>query len=425
MKIKYAQIVKLLFLALSLIIFANLNGVLRLTFGFVSLLSPIILILSIAIISMSVFVLKVSLKDINLIWLIVFYVCYLYIGTSSLLWSDYYLSERTSVLRLYRSYISSIVILFAFYLGAKAIMMHYGYKSIYNYIFPFFIFTTCAVVFGEQLGIYNSFEYMVEAQRGERSAGFFGNPNEAGSFANYALVIFLTLFFISKKKAVFIGLAGLAIAGSVLSFSKAAFIISTLMVLFFFFKNITFFHKSTQRTRIAFVTLIFGLIFGVFAFFNSSTGQKFELTRAQQKRIVGTLALLSGEINEETTSDRTVVYSHGFGLIKRNPYIGHGIGTFHRFNSGNMKIGVHNTYILILGESGILPILLFLGFYFMLIYRGLMITDAGLSFFIIGVTTIYMLGVAGTSHNALDDRTSNALVSIILAILSYRKQCVE
>ena len=342
-----------------------------------------------------------------------------------MLWSDYYLAESTNVIKLYRSYISSIVIILAFYLGAKVILIHRPSRSIFVYIFPFFIFTTLATVFGEPLGLYNSFEYMVDAQRGERSAGFFSNPNEAGSFANYALIIFLSLFFMFKRKLVFIGLAALAIAGSLITFSKAAFIITALILFLFVYKNITAIHLVTLRTRVTFILLIAGLSFGGMAFINSSLGKQYQLTYAQQTRIISALALLSGEINSKTTSDRTIAFAHGFYLIKKNPFVGQGVGTFHKFNTGPIQIGVHNTFIMIFGESGILPLVFFTLFYMLIFYHGLMIRDVGMSFFIIGIVTVYMLGVAGTSHNALSDRTSNALFAILLAILSYRNQCVE
>ena len=389
------------------------------------MVSPLILLLSFIIILISVFVLKVSLRDNKLILLLAFYVSYLFIGGSSLLWSDYYLADSTNIVRLFRSYISSTILILAFYLGAKVIMIHRPKRSIYVYIFPFFIFTTLATVFGEPLGLYNSFEYMAHAQRGERSAGFFSNPNEAGSFCNFALVIFLSLFFMFKRKLFFLGLAAFAIAGSGLSFSKAAFFVTAMVLLLFVFKNITSFHRVSLRTRVTFVMLIAVMGFGGLTYLNSSLGKKYQLTYAQQTRIVGAMALLSGKINSKTTSDRTVVFRHGLYLINKSPLVGHGVGTFHKFNTGILHIGVHNTFIMIFGESGILPFAFFMIFLGLLFYKGVMIRDVGLSFLIIGIVSAYILGVAGTSHNALDDRTSNALFAILLAILSYRKQCVE
>ncbi len=419
MKVKLSTISNLCLLLLSLIIFCNLNGIITLLFGITAPLSILILIFSLTIIAINYISPEPIRVDNNLVFIIVIFFLYLTISTCSLLWDSSMLSERTSIVELYRSYLSSLIIISAFYFGIGT--YYKSSKKIFSTSFftPFFVVTLLFVLFGGEIGIYENIVGKHQAFGEERSSGLFGNPNEAGVFANYALVIFLASFASSKHRLFYLGLCVLAFAAAVVSFSKAALIISVLIILFFLFRSIAWFKfNSKGLNRYLFLTLF--LIFSsVFYIVVNFSGFYENLTRNQKIRVVGTLALMKGEINQYTTSSRTIVYEHGWSLIKKRPIIGNGFGSFHRFNSGKARFGVHNTFLLIIGESGFLPLLLFLIFFMTLFFKGMLLDHLGIGFFISGIVIVFLANMCGTGHHALDERTSNALIGIIIGIL-YR-----
>lgn len=74
-------------------------------------------------------------------------------------------------------------------------------------------------------------------------------------------------------------------------------------------------------------------------------------------------------LNEDS---RTETWARYYGVIFENPLFGNGYHSFYGNGVVKTKWGVHNTYLLIWGESGIIPLLFFLGFLTKLFIRGSM-----------------------------------------------------
>lgn len=70
--------------------------------------------------------------------------------------------------------------------------------------------------------------------------------------------------------------------------------------------------------------------------------------------------------NEELTSDsRTETWALFYDKVAEAPIFGNGFGTF----SGRMgQIGAHNTFLMIIGEAGIIPFFVFLAYFIYLFY---------------------------------------------------------
>jgi O-antigen ligase len=74
--------------------------------------------------------------------------------------------------------------------------------------------------------------------------------------------------------------------------------------------------------------------------------------------------ILGGEIDTQTTSGRTLVWELGLTRILASLPWGNGLGSFHFLEGGYRNtlqewLGIHNTYLMVLGESGLIPFLLF------------------------------------------------------------------
>ena len=404
---------------LSIVIFCNLNGVFFMIFGVEAPFSLIMLWLSLSIIYTGVVKFKVTLNDKLLKRIAYFFVTYLFVASISLLIDNSGLHEKTSVVLLYRSYTSSVVIIAAYYVGFRVILTDKN-TNIIKYLTPLLIFTTCFTIIASMVGLTAAYEYNKKGFDNERSIGFFANPNEAGVFACYAMVFFIANIYIVKKKYLYIIMAIISAFSAFSTFSKSAFFSVLLIVILYFVMSFFYFSKSNLKTRI--YNLFFFMVIFFFANYlllnlNNLTE---DLTLSQQYRVTAIIDLFNGEINEQTTSERDGLFEHGIEKIMESPFFGNGFGSFHQFATGPKRLGVHNTYLMIWGESGFFPFLIFLSFIFLMI-RDSKYLPFYYKFLVAGILIVFLSNEAMTTHNSLQQRPSNAIFGAIIALIAYYK----
>jgi len=422
-------LIKYSFILLCALVFCNLNAMISYISGIKAPLTSLILITSLVIIFRFVFFHNRGNISFLLRFFFVFLSFFIFTGTLSLLLYYENLHPDTSLLELYRSYFSTFIIVLAFYFGSLHYLKQYGILSFLKFIIILFLITTVFTIFTNDLGVANLYSYASYSIReGSRQSGLFGNPNEAGSFGLYFLVILLSSSLLFPRyKFIFLLLSLVAIYSIFVTFSKAAIGTGGLILLMYFvfnLKNVLRLGKSNRRIfLIALVSFTF-----IFSTVYSQWDNIFEsFTQGQQKRALSFFLLLQGEVSKKTTSDRTITFDYGWEMIKKSPIIGNGFGSFHRFAAGPLQLGVHNTHLLIAGESGIIPFILFLILFLLLISKALQIKELGIRFLIIGICVVFFISVSGTGHNALYDRVSNAALATIMGIIYYFKsiRCAE
>lgn len=428
MKISYSGIVKICFYLLSFLFFANINGIVYMMIGIKAPLSPIMLLLSIIVFYLGVFKLSVRLDHFMVLLIIVFYGSYLLIGLSSYLYDPQFVHHKVSLIEMIRTYASSIIIILAFYISSIVILRDQGIRSLFYTVLAFTILSCLFTALAPVVGLVDAYAYATAAAMDEhRNSGLFANPNEAGSFALYSTVVILACYGITKNiKWLLLPILGLTMYVAVLSFSKAAMILFPILILVY----IGYFLTKLSRFRTGNVSSV--VVFSLFILLVSvvATDQFFkyaeDLSYSQRTRLLHTFSLLSGEINKKTTSDRSVIYDFALKEIQNKPLQGHGLGSFHRLKylPSVHKVGAHNTHLLIWGESGILPLLLFTLFFILLTLHAIRMPVASAGYFILGVVIVYFLNVAGTGHNGLDNRTSNALIGISLALVVMKDRLI-
>jgi len=400
---------------LVLIIFGNLNGVVNFYFGIVAPLSPIILLLCIFI--TAVLFNRQYEKESIILWLMtLFYILYLYISSISYLINSENIYYGNNYLLTVRGYLSSIIIILTFYKLTTWAIINEEYESFIKRIF-FFICMGVGLILISSLG---TFQFAIDE---DRASGLFANPNMASSLVLYALA-FVLAFIVQVKRysqIIYFLLIPILFYAVFLTFSKAGLITFPLVLLLFFgLLLIRFNYLSKGQRRLFTGFLVISMIATGFIIFRFSSILE-QLNWGQVLRLQRTLAFLSGEFNEATTSERSTLFSIGFQLIRDNPLLGNGLTSFHHYDIpvNGKHIGVHNTFLLILGESGILPFLLYIGLMIVLIYKSLKIKDTSMYILCICILFIYIIRVAGTAHTALDDRISNCLFGVLLGYLSY------
>jgi O-antigen ligase len=396
-------------------------------FGKSAPLSPLILVFSLVLIGISILKFNKKTFSLPLLLLILFYFSYLYIGIISYINNPELKHPRTSNIELIRSYHTSIIIIVAFYLGAINAVQKSGEFKLIRRIFFLSLIPAFIITFAAQFDLKSFYNFASTVTlNSDRESGLFGDPNEAGLFGLYFLVIILSLINIAKKYWVFlIGLIPLAYYIIFSSFSRASIIMSFVVLICFILYNFKFIGRLDRSNSLKLATFIAVFITLIVVGISKYNNFIDNLSHGQKTRLLQTVQIFEGKINKKTTSYRSFLYAYSWDKIKSRPAFGYGLGSFHRIKALPKPMGTHNTHLLIWAESGIFPLLLFCLAYAIIGYLGLINPNAGIGFLTFGIVLIYFFNFAGTLHNALDDRISNALIGIVLALAQFRGNPVD
>jgi O-antigen ligase len=245
----------------------------------------------------------------------------------------------------------------------------------------------------------------------DRASGLFENPNQAATAALYCLVMVVVLPARSLFWKTF--QCGIAVIALVMTFSKAAMLGGLVLTAAFLL---------TRRSLG--ITLLFSIAVatGGIALWFVYEHDLFRLSWDQRERLADVLNLAGGEVSARTTTGRTVLLEFGFEKIKGVFPWGAGLGEFHAMEGGIRKIsngietgrwlGVHNTFLTFLGESGLIPFLVFLAFLAWPIIAGRNSKYRGIIF---GFTMILIIQMSA-AHDVLLLRFADATIAITIAV---------
>jgi len=376
--------------------------------------------------SITTYALKVKSLLLNIYTL--FLISYILIGFSGYLFRlGDQLHYKASILLLLRQFIATFPIIYFAYFSTKVFALKDKTSQYVNYILYTIIFTNIATALTPILGITSFYShasnYLVH---GERVGGFFANANEAGIFGNYLVVIFF-VFYLKKPKYKWLTIPLLLLGSfnAVASFSKAAILVVPIIIIYYLFFSLLKLKNYSPKNRKGFfrVSLLISIItFFLFINFNAYYDS---LETSKQKRLTNSLAIATGDINSATTSKRSELFWHGIKKISRNPLVGYGMGSFHQFIDGPYELGIHNSFLLIIGESGFIPFLLFITMLLLLFKYGYHHLDYKISFFITASVLIFIINLYGTSNNTIVDRPSNILLGVFFALIENRKEKIN
>lgn len=194
---------------------------------------------------------------------------------------------------------------------------------------------------------------------GNRSIGFHQSPNDTAMIGCATFI--LALSFLSKSKMRPLAHIGLTVGFLTVLGSLSKTGILTLVATLFFI--LVF---MGRRRRIAAITWI-GLLIVCLLVVGDTFGRRNIFQGFLQQERISQLFLLfdTGTINNATLTGRGELWSMGLQLSLEAPLYGNGIGRLRDLDGGELfpghqSIGVHNMYLLIFGESGFLPLLIYL-----------------------------------------------------------------
>ena len=285
---------------------------------------------------------------------IAFFISFLFLGSLSSILEG----NSGAVIPSIRFYIPSLLIYFASYRTMLSLAnekdLFYVIRLIAVLISINAILIVISIFFGINFHASENPDEVIE-----RAVGLYSNANRAGYVSAVGQIFCLITLIVgaSKRRRLFLLMYLLCFAGSVSTFSKGSIIISLIIILVAYLISVATI-RSQFSIRLKFYVRRVLLILVVFASLALPL-INFNLTDLQKARIEQVFRLLSGEINDETTTKRSGLASYALEEIKATFVIGAGLGEFKK-----MKVGkcTHNTYLLVLGESGIIALLIYIWF---------------------------------------------------------------
>lgn len=183
-----------------------------------------------------------------------------------------------------------------------------------------------------------------------RYSGFYLDPNAAGFVS---LIGYCLAYQLSNNSLKLILLFIFTFSGAI-TFSRYFFIMWLITSLIAIFSNV----RNSQGILIGLGSLVVLISVASILQFNTA---RFSIVENLFERKIQTTAF--------TEHSRTEQWSAYLGDIFDNPIFGNGHQSFKGVTG--VKQGVHNTYLMVIGESGIIPFLLIIGIYIYMVKRSL------------------------------------------------------
>jgi O-antigen ligase len=259
------------------------------------------------------------------------------------------------------------------------------------------------VVLSDVMRPYQTFHTFTET---DRATGFFENPNEAAMAALYCCVLVAALP--AKSSAMRVIQYTLPVVALLMTFSKTGLLILIILGVIY---------VVTRRSLLLSASVavaIIGSFWGVWWVFDQDL---LSLSWEQRERLADVLNLIGGDFNTRSTTGRDILFDFGLEKIEEALPWGAGLGKFHAMegslrNALNEWLGIHNTFLMVLGEAGIIPFALFLSLLAVLLLRGMSVRHPTILYGF----TIVLIGDMMTSHNVLVLRIPNLALAVAMTL---------
>ena len=267
--------------------------------------------------------------------------------------------------------ISCILVLSAA-LGAYAALERVGMRAFLRSILLVLTASSTVVVLTpvlRRMGVLLPWE-LLHSLDSLRFVGAFWEPNIAGFLG--CITVALALAFLGNVQRPVLAYLALPIGSlaAFCSFSKTAILTLGVILAFFLLLN-----GRRGRGRI-----LLGL--GAMALIGVLVLQKLDmddlrvmiaLGGRRLQRVFDVLDMVTGRFGPSVLSDRGYLWEMGLRQSLESPIVGHGLGRFYIMDDApfnewqQVRVGVHNMYLLLLGEAGIVPLGLYLLYLFSLL----------------------------------------------------------
>ena len=212
--------------------------------------------------------------------------------------------------------------------------------------------------------------YLVPPERGDlRFSGSFSNPNHAGLFACLAVALALSFIRAGRFRPFADGVLLAAVAALVLTFSRTALVILPALLAHSLLAS-----RGVERRRLVVVGVL--ALAGVVltgTLTNLSTGVLADPQRARWESL--SQVVDNRSVDDVSLGGRLTLWRVASEMALEAPLFGHGLGRLHRLDGGyydedGVLLGAHNQYLVLVGEAGFIPLVLFVAFLWTMARRG-------------------------------------------------------
>lgn len=406
---RIGTVLTVLLLLLSIVVFWNLNGIALMIWDIPRAFSVAILVLCLTALGMLARYVGLALRAGGM-WLVAFYLAYVALGSVVDLQSPFLALETLGEEAL--KHVASVLLIVT-YSAFGYLLVRSGIGG--TRLMRMILIICCVSSLSALIGIVYPEWGMITQQTGllleGRYGGFFGNPNEVGLQAAFTVAIAALVASRTRRVTYFTLGAICAGLGAFLSFSKKGILLFLVvsLVLGILMQRLRLGIRKTVVLMLAgaVVTLFIGLVRGVSG--GSEISSAF--TREQSKRLEDLNQLLfQGRIDDKTTTGRIELAIEALDLWKEAPLLGNGLTSLDRMPVSGL--GPHNTYLLVLGETGLVGFAFFLVAFGRITFVVLRLPIGPVKVFGIGVLIVLLGGFLG-SHTMLTLRNHNALMGLM------------
>ena len=290
-------------------------------------------------------------------------ISYLLIGLSVELVTDtvWYSTDYTLPLR---SGLATLIVV-ATALGSSAELRRVGVERLLKVILTI-LAVTCILILATPLLVDHLYTLPLHLRdvsyiASFRFIGTFANPNMAGTVGCYTVALALSLLGSGRYGKFSMLALFLSSAAVILTLSRTA-LLTLILILLFFLGPLGLNLRPKQAFRriwLAVALLVGGVVL---------LGVNLEHLPVQEEQLHRLMWIFTGDLNDD--SMRFKLWLYGLSQIAESPLFGHGLTRFHTMEGSlicrpelDILCGVHNSYLMLWGEAGIIPLTLFLLFF--------------------------------------------------------------
>ena len=336
-----------------------------------------------------------------------------YVGTGILVAFATGTELQTDAASYLRRYTSSILVILATAVGGRIVLQRSGSERTLLSILAILTASCTLILASPRLLLL----FQNPPVQGEyRYFGPFSNPNEAGFVACLAVALAFSLIRASRFRLLAYGSLFVAVYALIGTYSRTSLVILPVLMV-----GGVLVTRGAERWRLmAGLAVVAWVGAGTMADAIAGILLDPQITRLNSLvRMVETLSF-----DDVTLEGRLALWQLGTEQVLASPLYGNGLGQLHSldgawYNGEGVLLGVHNQYLTLWGEAGLIPVILFVLFLAgMLLFGIKRRTDVAVASAVSGWAMVILL-TGMTSHSMLLSRPANFILGFSCAAAAF------
>ena len=319
---------------------------------------------------------------------------------------------RTQMTLYLTLYLNSLLVTFAAAIGGRLVWRRVGDAGVLTGVL-IILSASCLLILASPwlLEVFRN----PPADGSYRYFGSFANPNGAALVASLAVVTALALLARGRRTLIMYGALLVATAATVGTLSRTALVLLPVLGL----TAILVTRSAARRRVVVGIAIVFLAAAGLQAGLDPNTLDERQVARLDSMRQLRNLST----IEDLPLAGRTTLWRLAWDEAQESPFAGTGLGRLHALenawlNQDGKLMGAHNQYLILLGEAGIVPLLLFVSFLAVALHAGFRRRRA---FWALGAVSGWALTLtlfSMTVHGVLTHRAVNFIVGLSCAAMA-------